>query len=118
MSTKKEKSVYKRYPRRNLSGGSITTPDASLSVRYLIDRTAKGLPVNARLSKHIPLPPDGMLLDDFETGIEEILDVTDAQAFADKLQAQAKYIADEKEKARKQAIEATETAPPVSDEVQ
>lgn len=102
--------LFSRRPRRKLDGRSITTPDCSLSIRVLIDRTAKGLPVNARLSKHIALPPDGELLDDFSTGTEEILDVTDAMEHADKIKAEMKHIADEKEKAMQQAIEAPQTA--------
>lgn len=106
--------LFARRPRRKLDSRSITIPDSSLSIRVLIDRTAKGLPVNARMSKHISLPPDGELLDDFTTGTEEILDVTDAMEHADKIKAEMKHIAEEKEKAMQQAAEAPTTAPDVS----
>lgn len=107
---------YIRRPRRKLDNHSYTIPDASLSVRTLIDRTSRGLPVNARLSKHVPLPQDGGILDDFTSGTEEILDVTDAVQHADKIRAEMKHVAEEREKARKEAIEASQTAPPVSSE--
>lgn len=106
-----EKIEKTRRPRRKLDTRSMTIPEASLSIRVLIDRTSKGLPVNARLSKHIPLPADGELMDDYETGTEEILDVTDAVEYADKIRANMQHIADEKEKARKAALEATDPAP-------
>ncbi len=95
----KTEKQYKRHPRRVMSKHSYTIPDASLSVRVLIDRTAKGLPVNAKLSKHIPLPPDGELMNDFDTGTEDICDVTDAVAYVDKIKAEQKYIAEQKQKA-------------------
>ena len=104
-----KKDTYIRKPRRKLDTKSITIPDCSLSARVLIDRCAKGLPVNAKMSKHIPLPADGNIDDDWDTGTEEILDVTDAVAFHDKLIAEQKYIQEQKEKARQEAIE----APPV-----
>lgn len=107
---------YTRRRRRVLDKRSYTIPDASLSVRTLIDRTARGLPVNAKLSKHVPLPADGGIMDDFTTGTEEITDVTDAVHYADKIRAEMKHVADEREKARKEAIEAPQTAPPTSSE--
>ena len=93
-----KKDTYVRKPRRKLDTKSITIPDCSLSARVLIDRCAKGLPVNAKMSKHIPLPNDGMVEDDWETGTEEILDVSDAVAFQDKIIAQQKYIQEQKQK--------------------
>ena len=110
---KTEKESYKRFPRRKLDKFSLTIPEASLSVRTLIDRTSKGLPVNARLSKHIPLPADGMIDDDWETGTEEILDVVDAEAHADKIRKELAYIENKKEEARQQEIgsEVPKTAP-------
>lgn len=104
---------YVRKPRRKLDTFSLTIPEASLSVRTLIDRTAKGLPINARLSKHIPLPADGLLPDDFETGTEEILDVTDAVEHSEKIRKELEYIQKKKEEARQQEIgaEVPKTAP-------
>lgn len=108
-----EKETYKRYPRRKLDPRGITIPESSLNIRVLIDRTAKGLPVNARLSKHVPLPDDGMIDDDFETGTEEILDVTDAVEHADKIRKELEYVAKKKEEALQQEIgaEVPKTAP-------
>lgn len=110
---KVETEIYKRFPRRKLDKHSITLPEASLSVRTLIDRTAEGKPVNARLSKHIPLPDDGIVLDDFETGTEEITDIVDAVEFSDKIRNELSYIEKQKEEARQQEIgvEVPKTAP-------
>ena len=109
-----KKSIYKRFPRRNFSGHGIAVPDLSLSPRVLLDRISKGLPVNARLSKHIPLPPDGDDINDFTTGIEEITDVTEAVTVIDKIREQQKYIEDEKKKAQEEALGKTEV-PPATD---
>lgn len=102
---KVENETYKRYPRRVLDKHSITIPEASLSVRTLIDRTAKGKPVNARLSKHVPLPDDGTIQDDFETGTEEIIDIVDAVEYSDKIRDELAYIEKQKEEERKKQIE-------------
>lgn len=107
-----KKEVYKRHPRRQFTG-SLTVPDSSLDIRVLINRTAKGLPINAKVSKHIPLPPDGMVLEDFDSGMEEITDVTDMVEFADKLNAERKHIAEQRQKALEEAngVEIPTTAP-------
>ena len=107
---KKEK-VYRRYPRRVLSKVDYTVPDASLSVRVLIDRMSKGLPVNAKFSKHVPLPPDGDDLNDFEMGTEEITDVTEAVSFIDKIKAEQKYVQEQKQKAIDEASGKTDAPP-------
>lgn len=106
-----KKDIFSRFPRRKISKETRTIPDASLSIRTLIDRTAKGLPVNAKLSRHIPLPQDGMILDDFETGTEEILDVTDAVEYVDTIRKQQQYIAEEKEKARQEMMGSVPVVP-------
>lgn len=109
-----KKEIYKRFPRRKLDNRSITIPDASLSARVLIDRCAKGLPVNARMSRHIPLPIDGMDRNDFETGTEEILDVSDAVAFEAELLKKQAYIAKKKEEALKAEIGSKDLEQPLN----
>ena len=106
-----KKDIFSRFPKRKCCGTSITIPDASLSARVLIDRVSEGKPINARMAKHIPLPPDGMIEDDFETGMEDISDVTDAVIYADKIRAEQMHIAKEKEKAIQEQLGAT--PPPV-----
>ena len=110
---KVKEKVYNRYPRRVLSSKDYALPDASLSVRVLIDRVSKGLPVNAKLSKHIPLPPDGDDMNDFEIGSEEVTDVTEAVGLIDKIKADQKYIEEQKRKAIEKESGKTDV-PPVS----
>lgn len=107
-------NVRTRHPRRDCSGDNITVPNQSISVRTLIDRVSQGLPINAKLRQHIPLPPDGMVADDFDTGTEEILDVTDAVAFADKIKSEQQYIAEQKQKAKDEAMAKVEPEEPTS----
>lgn len=63
---------------------SLFKPNACTSLRVLLDRAVKGLPVNARISEHVPLPPDGDDLEDYDKGTEEILDLVDAQAVSER----------------------------------
>ena len=81
----KDKKYY-RKPRRTF-GASITEPNQCLNIRTIIDRLAQGKPVNTEMRQHVPLPPDGMIEDDFETGTEEITDITDAVALQDDINA-------------------------------
>ena len=104
--------IFSRFPKRKCNGPSLTIPDASLSVRVLMDRVAEGKPINSKISRHVPLPPDGPVDDDFETGTEEILDVTDAVQHAEKIRAEMKYVAEEKEKALKESLGKTDPTPP------
>ena len=113
-----KKEIYKRRPRRVLDKTNITIPEASLSIRTLIDRTSKGVPVNARLSKHVPLPADGEILDDWDTGTEEIIDVVDAVEHADKIKRDLAYVVKKKEEERQKALGAEEPVPQSSSEAQ
>lgn len=107
----KKKESYKRYPRRVLSKKNYCVPDQSLSIRTLIDRVSKGLPVNAKLSKHIPLPQDGQDMNDFVTGTEEIVDVVDAVEHMDRIRSEMKYIQEQKQKQADEAIGKVESPP-------
>lgn len=113
---KKTENTYRRYPRRDLSKVDICVPEQSLSIRTLINRVSKGQPINAKLNKHIPLPDDGHDINDYETGTEEIVDVTDAEAYASKIRAQQAYIAKQKEEEFKKQSELSQTAPPTHSE--
>lgn len=88
---------------------SITKPFMTTSLRSIIDRTSQGLPINSRIAKHEPLPPDGEDLDDFETGTEEYLDHVDVQHLAEDIE-KAKQKIDEEckqkvDEARKKAFD-------------
>lgn len=76
-------------------------PNRTTSLRQVLDRVNAGLPVNAQMAQHQPLPPDGNDLEDFETGTEEYLDLVDVQHLNERIKAQA-------EKARKKQIEEAE----------
>ena len=76
-------------------------PCSSVSLRTIIDRSTKGLPINAKLPEHQPLPPDGDNMDDWNTGTEEIIDLVDAQQASEKVKA---YY-DEQEKKKQEAID-------------
>lgn len=106
---------YVRHPRRVLDSKDYCTPECSLSIRTLINRSAQGLPINAKISQHVPLPPDGEDLNDFETGTEEILDVTDAVEHIEKLNADIKHIREQQRKAQEEALKVTNDAPPVTE---
>lgn len=90
---------YYRKPRRTFKQ-SISEPNQSIQLRTIIDRLANGLPVQTKMREHVPLPPDGELLDDFESGTEEFTDITDVVAMQEELQA--KFDAQAKERESKQ----------------
>ncbi len=95
----------KKHPRREITGSSITTPNQSISLRTILSRIGNGEPINAKLRKHEPLPPDGEIDDDFETGTREILDLTDVQRIAEELEEKEQQHRDELEKKRQQQRE-------------
>lgn len=66
----------KRF-RREIKGPSLTVPSQSVSLRDIMDRAVKGLPINTKLKEHTPLPPDGASDEDFETGTREYIDLND-----------------------------------------
>lgn len=75
-------------------------PNCTTSLRSILDRTSQGLPVNTRVAKHTPLPPDGENLEDFETGTAEYLDLVDVQKLDEK---QREYYAEQKRKQKEEA---------------
>lgn len=87
---------------------SITKPFMTTSLRSILDRTSQGLPINSRIAKHEPLPPDGENLDDFETGTEEYLDHVDVQHLAEDIEKAKQKIDEERkqkvDEARKKAF--------------
>ena len=84
---------------------SLFKPNATTSLRVLLDRAVKGLPVNARMSEHVPLPPDGDDLEDFDRGTEEILDLVDAQAISDRYEDYMAEQEKKKEEERKKRLD-------------
>lgn len=64
----------------------IVVPDQCVNIRAVLDRISQGQPINAQLRQHTPLPPDGLNMDDFDTGTEEILDLVDAQEVAERVE--------------------------------
>lgn len=89
---------------------SLHVPNACTPLRVILDRAVKGLPVNARVSEHVPLPPDGMDMDDFERGTDEILDLVDAQNVSERVEAyneeQKKKQEEEKKRKEEEALNA------------
>lgn len=57
----------------------------AVSLRSILDRVGKGLPCNAKIAQHTPLPPDGDNMEDFDTGTEEYLDLVDVQHLSEKV---------------------------------
>lgn len=94
----------KRF-RREIKGESLVVPSQSVSLREIMDRASKGLPINKRLSEHKPLPPDGENESDFEIGTREFHDLNDVYDLQQEIEqkveeAKAKQKADEEEKAK------------------
>lgn len=88
---------------------SITKPFMTTSLRAILDRTSQGLPINSRIARHEPLPPDGENLEDFDTGTEEYLDHVDVQHLSEDIEKAKKKIDEERrkqvEEARKKAFD-------------
>lgn len=109
----KNKKIKKRAPRRSFAQVcDLCTPDQGISLRRILDRLSQGLPCNATMKKHEPLPPDGEDLEDFDTGTEEYVDINDAlpvlekieQAEAEVKEAQKKAAEDAQQKAIDEAV--------------
>lgn len=84
---KTEKLLRKRYRRDCSSQIPMHIPNCTTSLRTILDRTSAGLPVNARVAEHVPLPPDGEDMEDFETGTAEYLDLVDVMHLSDRVKA-------------------------------
>lgn len=97
---------YYRKPRRTFNR-SIAEPNQSIQLRTIIDRLANGLPVQTKMREHVPLPPDGELLDDFESGTEEFTDITDVVALQEELQAKFDEQAKERESKQNTMVDVT-----------
>lgn len=88
--------------RRNITTASLTTPEQSIDIQTLINRSVKGLPINTKLRQHQPFPPDGEDPEDFETGTEEYLDLNDVQRLSERIEdAQNKLKEQQTEKKKK-----------------
>lgn len=87
---------------------SLHVPQRTTSLRTILDRASAGLPINAKVSQHVPLPDDGSDLEDFETGTEEYIDLVDVQNLDERIKAEeARKVAEQrkaKEKADKEAF--------------
>lgn len=97
---------YYRKPRRTFKK-SIAEPNQSIQLRTIIDRLANGLPVQTKMREHIPLPPDGELLDDFDSGTEEFTDITDVIAMQEELQAKFDEQAKDRESKQNTMVDVT-----------
>ncbi len=87
----------------------IVVPDQCVNIRAVLDRISQGQPINAQLRQHTPLPPDGLDMNDFDTGTEEILDLVDAQEVAERVEkAQEEQAKAAKKKRDEQAQAALE----------
>ena len=64
----------------------IVVPDQCVNIRAVLDRISQGNPINVQLRQHTPLPPDGLDMNDFDTGTEEILDLVDAQEVSERVE--------------------------------
>lgn len=88
---------------------SLHVPQRTISLRTILDRASAGLPINAKVSQHIPLPDDGENLDDFATGTEEYIDLVDVQNLDERIKAekakQAAKQAEAKKKAEEEALQ-------------
>ena len=92
---------------------SMCKPNQSVSLRAILDRTTSGLPVNAKIAQHTPLPPDGDDMDDFETGTAEYIDLVDVQHMSERVQEDfrkkkedaAKKAEEERKKAFDEAVQ-------------
>lgn len=103
MAVKKEKTIRKPRVHRDChSQKPLHVPNATTSLRTILDRTGSGLPVNARVAKHVPLPPDGEDMNDFEKGTEEYLDLVDVQQLDERIKAEQQKKYDEQQKKREE----------------
>ncbi len=73
-------------------------PNRTTSLRKVLDRASQGLPINTQMAQHEPLPPDGMDLEDFDTGTEEYLDLVDVQHLDERVKAHQEEAEEEKRK--------------------
>lgn len=90
---------------------SLHVPQRTTSLRTILDRASAGLPINAKISQHVPLPDDGENLDDFETGTEEYIDLVDVQELDERIKAEeAKKKAKQAEAKKKAEEEALQKA--------
>lgn len=100
--------------RRPCNKVNLCKPQQSTSLRAILDRVSQGLPINAKIAKHTPLPPDGDDLEDFDTGTDEYLDLVDIQHLNERIEkskedhekAQQKAREDAKKKAFDDAVQA------------
>ena len=74
--------------RRKCNKVNLCKPNQSTSLRAILDRVSMGLPINAKMAKHTPLPPDGDDMDDFDTGTEEYIDLVDVQQLDERIKEQ------------------------------
>ncbi len=95
--------------RRDCSKGDLCKPNQTTSLRTILDRVSQGLPINAKIAKHTPLPPDGDNMEDFDTGTEEYIDLVDVQKLDERIKAQKEEAFrkqnEEREKAKKKAFD-------------
>lgn len=101
MANKIKVTPFKHSRRDCHSQTAMHVPDMTVSLRTILDRANAGLPMNARVAKHEPLPPDGDNMDDFDKGTEEILDLVDAQRVSERV----KKHYDDLEKERQKKVE-------------
>ena len=107
--TKEKPSYISRImKRRDCNSVNLCKPQQATSLRAILDRVSQGLPINAKIAKHTPLPPDGDNPDDFDTGTEEYIDLVDVQHLNERIQKQKadaeKAQAEAREKAKKEAF--------------
>ena len=103
MALKKETTIRKPRVHRDChSQKPLHIPNATTSLRTILDRTGAGLPVNARVAKHFPLPPDGDDMNDFEKGTEEYLDLVDVQQLDERIKAEQQKKYEEQQKKREE----------------
>lgn len=103
----KKNEIHYRRPCNNQR---LFKPNQTVSLRAILNRAMSGLPINAKIARHEPLPPDGDNMEDFTTGTEQILDLVDAQEISETI-AQRYADAEKKqreaqEKRRKEEYEA------------
>ena len=95
---------------------SLHVPHRTTSLRTILDRASAGLPINAKVSQHVPLPDDGADLEDFETGTEEYIDLVDVQNLDERIKAEkAKQVAKQAEAKKKAEEDALQKA--IEDEI-
>lgn len=110
----KKEDILKRrerfkYRRNCTSDVPLVNADMHTNMRQLLNRIARGESVDKMPKEHVPLPPDGEIEDDFDTGTEEILDIVDAMAIKDAVDSKIdEYKAQQAEKAKQQADDAFE----------